>query len=142
MTSENAAMSVQVKEGRLRAAPSFLGSSVGSVSYGDRVRVLEQRGAWLRVAAGARQGWIHRSALTEKTIVLQAGAEDVKRAATTDELALAGKGFSRQVEDRFRAAHPGLDFSWIDRMETFTASADEVRRFLQEGALFPEGGAL
>jgi hypothetical protein len=80
--------------------------------------------------------------LSEKKIVLQAGAEDVQRAATTDELALAGKGFNSRVEERFRAEHPGLDFTWIDRMETFEASPEQVRSFLQEGRLSPRGGAL
>ena len=74
--------------------------------------------------------------------MLQAGAEDVERAATTDELALAGKGFNSQVEERYRSDHPELDFTWIDRMETFGASAEEVRRFLDEGRLRPQGGAL
>jgi hypothetical protein len=141
MCADNAFRSIQIKDGRLRAAPSFLGGIVGSVRYGDRVRVLEHRGAWARVAVGSESGWIHDSALTEKEIVLQAGAKDVERAATTDELALAGKGFNSQVEERFRADHPGLDFSWVDRMETFRASADEVRRFLEEGGLSPKGGA-
>jgi hypothetical protein len=135
-------MSVQVKEGRLRAAPSFLGRIVGSVQYADRVRILAWKGAWARVAAGDAQGWIHKSALTEKEIVLQAGAEDVERAATTDELALAGKGFNSQVEERYRTEHPELDFTWIDRMETFGASAEEVRRFLKKGKLRPRGGVL
>jgi hypothetical protein len=135
-------MSVQVKEGRLRAAPSFLGRIVGSVQYADRVRVLTWKGAWARVAAGSIQGWIHKSALTEKEIVFQAGAEDVERTATTDELALAGKGFNSQVEERYRTEHPELDFTWIDRMENFDASAEEVRRFLEDGKLRPRGGVL
>jgi hypothetical protein len=104
--------------------------------------VLEVKGAWARVAAGSDAGWIHDSALTEKEIVLQAGASDVERAATTDELALAGKGFNSRVEERFRADHPGLDFSWVDRMAAFRASAGEVKRFLEEGGLSPKGGAL
>ncbi|MGD8367185.1 MAG: SH3 domain-containing protein [Desulfobacterales bacterium] len=142
MCADNAFRSIQIKDGRLRAAPSFLGGIVGSVRYGDRVRVLERKGAWSRVAVGSNAGWIHDSALTEKEIVLRAGAADVERAATTDELALAGKGFNSQVEERFRADHPGLDFSWVDRMETFRSSADEVRRFLKEGGLSPKGGVL
>jgi hypothetical protein len=142
MCADNAFMSIQIKDGRLRAAPSFLGQIVGSVRYGDRGRVLERRGAWTRIAVGTKTGWIHSSALTEKKIVLQAGAADVERAATTDELALAGKGFNSQVEERFRADHPNLDFSWVDRMAAFRVSADEVRRFLQEGGLSPKGGVL
>jgi hypothetical protein len=144
MSNDTQTMSVQVREGRLRAAPSFLGRSLAVVHYGDRVTVLERKGAWVRAAApgGGPAGWIHGSALTEKRIVLQAGAQDVEQAATTDELALAGKGFNRRVEERYRAAHPGLDFSWIDRMETYGASAEEVRRFLEEGGLSPKQGGL
>ena len=43
-------LSVQVKEGELRAMPSFLGRIVARVAYGDRVNVVENRGAWKKVS--------------------------------------------------------------------------------------------
>ncbi|UCD31824.1 MAG: SH3 domain-containing protein [Desulfobacterales bacterium] len=135
-------MSIQVKKGELRLAPSFLGKIVAQLYYGDRVYVLENKGSWSKVglSAGAAEGWIHASALTPKVIVLKAGAKDVEAAASGDELALAGKGFNQQVESEFRAKNPNLDFTWIDKMETYVVSEQEMKRFLKKGELSPEGG--
>ena len=135
-------MSVQVKTGELRLTPSFLGKIISRLYYGDRVYVMEEKGSWLRVgmSAGAAEGWIHASALTPKKIVLQAGAKDVEAAASGDELALAGKGFNQQVESEFRAKNPNLDFSWVDEMERYVVSEKQMKQFLKEGSLSPEGG--
>jgi hypothetical protein len=75
--------------------------------------VLEERAGWMRVAVPGKniKGWMHGSALSSKRIVLQAGAEDVQRAATTGEIALAGKGFNEQVEREFRAQNKDVDFA-------------------------------
>ena len=135
-------MSVQVKAGQLRLTPSFLGKIVARLYYGDRIYVIEEKGSWLRVglSAGAAEGWIHESALTPKKIVLQAGAKDIETAASSDELALAGKGFNQQVESEFRAKNPNLDFTWIDKMEAFVVAENEMKQFLKKGGLTPEGG--
>lgn len=133
-------MSVQVREGQLRATPSFLGKVVANVPYGVRMGVEGRQGDWVRVS-GPATGWIHSSALTEKNIQMEAGAADVSAAATGDELALAGKGFNRQVEQQFRSDNPEMDFTWVDRMETWEMSAGEMAKFLREGELMAEGGA-
>jgi hypothetical protein len=136
-------MSVQVREGQLRATPSFLGKVVVNVPYGARVGVEKRRGDWFRVSlpAGPGAGWIHSSALTERNVQMAAGAADVSAAATGDELALAGKGFNQQVEQEFRAENPNMDFTWVDRMETWDMPAGEMAKFLREGNLMADGGA-
>ena len=40
----SAAMSVQVKNGQLRATPSFMGQLVGAVAYGARVEIVWRMG--------------------------------------------------------------------------------------------------
>ncbi len=136
-------MSVQVKKGEVRLTPSFLGKIVARLSYGDRVDVLEEKGSWTRIGlpGSSASGWIHSSALTRKKIVLKAGAQNVQTAASSDELALAGKGFNQQVESEFKAKNPNLDFTWIDRMEKFVVSEKQIKRFIEEGGLSPEGGS-
>ena len=136
-------MSVQVKAGQLRAAPSFLGKIVATVSYGDQVEVREEKGAWSRVGlpAGGSEGWIHTSALTQKKIVLKAGASDVSQTASSEEIALAGKGFNEQVEGEFKTKNPNLDFTWVDRMETFVVTQEQMQRVLKNGEVSPKGGA-
>lgn len=135
-------MSVAVKEGQVRSSPSFLARIVARPPYGERVSVLETGEQWVKVALkGGVQGWIHASALTPKTIVLKAGAGEVKTSATTGEIALAGKGFNKEVEETYRAKNPSLDYRWIDKMERFDVSPEEMAVFLNEGGLRPaEGG--
>jgi uncharacterized protein YgiM (DUF1202 family) len=136
-------MSVQVKKGVVRLTPSFLSRIVTELAYGDRVYVLEEKGSWtgVGVSGSAVKGWIHSSALTPKKIVLKAGSENVQVAASSKELALAGKGFNQQVESEFRAKNSDLDFTWIDRMEKFVVSQKQMKQFLKEGELSPEGGS-
>ena len=136
-------LSVQVKEGELRATPSFLGQIVTRVAYGDRVTVIEDRGTWKKVSVrSGKQGWMHASALTTKKIALKAGQTNVQTGATQNELALAGKGFNEQVEASYRKENRNLDYTWINRMETFKVSPDQMRSFLAQGNVIPpsEGG--
>lgn len=134
-------MSVQVRTGQLRAKPSFLGSVVASVAYADRVTVAGKQDPWLKVTdARGRTGWIHQSALTKKRIVLSAGAANVGKGVSGEELALAGKGFNSQVEAEFKAENRNIDFTWVDRMETFVVSPDEATVFLSEGKVEPAPG--
>jgi len=135
-------MSVQVKQGQIRSAPSFLGRIMVSLSYGDRVLMLEEKGSWIRVSVphSGVEGWIHTSALTTKKIVIRAGTKDVSLAASSDELALAGKGFNKQVEQEFKVKNPRIDFTWVDRMEKIVVTPGQIQRFLKEGGLSAGGG--
>ncbi len=140
--AQGAQMSVTVRETQVRSAPSFMGAVLAVLAYGDRVEILEEQRGWARVAAsgGKGQGWVHLSALTEKRIVLKAGAEDVDKTASGSEVALAGKGFNEQVESEYKE-QKNLDYTWIDRMEQFAYPADRLAEFLAEGGLQPaEGG--
>lgn len=135
-------MSVQVRQGELRAAPSFLAAVVRTVAYGDRLAVLEEQGPWARVSTQDRSaaGWIHASALTRKRVVLQAGQKDADLAATSDEIALAGKGFNSDVEAEFKARNRSIDYTWVDRMEKMTVSPKEMQTFLAQGEIRPQQG--
>jgi len=135
-------MSVQVKQGVVRSTPSFVGQVVGSLNYGERVTVLEQQPGWIRVSASGLTGWMHQSALTSKRIVLTASGTAAPTGASTDELALAGKGFNSDVEAQFKAQNREVDFEAVDRMEKRKATPEEISAFLAEGGVRPgKGGA-
>jgi SH3-like domain-containing protein len=137
-------MSVQVRQGQVRATPSFLGKVVATLSYGDRVEALEDKDGWVRIAppGNKSQGWIHSSALTEKRIVLKAGKKEEEIAASGGELALAGKGFNADVEAEFKARNKDVDFTWVDKMQAMKVPPERIRAFLQEGDLASgKGGA-
>jgi len=135
-------MSVQVKNGQVRATPSFLGKLVGSLNYGDRLQVQEQQGDWSKVTVPDGQtGWVHTSALTKKKIVMKAGDQNAQSGASGDELALAGKGFNSQVEADFKSKNPNIDFTWVDKMEKIKVAPEAMQQFLKDGGIQPvEGG--
>jgi len=134
-------MSVTVRETQARATPSFLGPVLVILAYGDRVDVLEEQRDWIKVSLpGGKQGWVHRSALTEKRIALQAGSGPVEETASSSEVALAGKGFNKEVEAQYKAEND-LDYTWVDRMEGFVVSPQQILTFVESGELrWTEGG--
>jgi len=137
-------MSVQVKNGQLRNAPSFLGALVAQVAYGDQVEVLQQQEDWLEVKiSGNRKGWIHQSAVTATRVVLSGGGQKASSAAASkEELALAGKGFNADVEAKFKAGHRDIDFTWVNRMEAIRISRQEMISFLKSGGVQSKEGDL
>lgn len=144
LAGEMKMMSLYVRNGYLRSEPSFLGKTVTSVKYGDRLGVIEEKGQWVNVAVSGSNvsGWIHASALTQKKIILKAGAGDAELAASSGEMALAGKGFNSDVEAKFKTQNKDVDFRVVDRMEKIIVSMDEMVNFLKEGNVAArEGGA-
>lgn len=136
------AMSVQVKQCQLRNKPTFLGKIVTRLDYGDRVEVEKEENSWARVMSSDKNaGWVHISALSEKQIILNPDSRDIKEAASNDEIALAGKGFNREVEERFRQENRKIDFTWIDSMEKIVVSHGEILEFISRGGLKTRGGA-
>ncbi|MDF1591053.1 MAG: SH3 domain-containing protein [Desulfobacterales bacterium] len=135
-------MSIQIKKGQLRNSPSFLGKIVAELNYAEKVAVLEKTEAWIKVRSSAKkvEGWLHSSALTFKKIILKPGAADVSQAASSSELALAGKGFSEQVEGEFKTKNPQLDYALINQMEQMVVSQNQIEQFLIDGKLSPKGG--
>ena len=133
-------MSVQVRKADVRDTPSFLGNTVLSLAYGDKVTVDQQNGPWMHVTVSGQSGWLHTSALTSKTIVMKAG-DAAQTSASSGEMALAGKGFNSDVEAQFKADHRTIDFGPVDRMEKINIPAATLLHFAKEGDLVPKGGA-
>ena len=52
---------------------------------------------------------------------------------TASEVAMAGKGFSPDMEMEYRKN--GLDYSMVDSMERITVPSDDLLRFITEGRL-------
>jgi uncharacterized protein YgiM (DUF1202 family) len=129
-------MSVTVKETQVRQSPSFMGKVLATLVYGDRVEVSEEKRGWARIAipGGRGKGWVNLSALTNKKIVMKAGSKDVEKSASSSEVALAGKGFNEEVEAKYKS-DKNLDYTWIDRMETFVFPPEELAAFMDEAGL-------
>lgn len=131
-------MSVQVRKADIRSSPSFLGRIVQAVHYAERVMTFSSKESWVKVSYKGRNGWMHLSALTRKKIVLDpADYQDQMMVASSDELALAGKGFNKQVEGQFRKRHKNVSFSWVDKAERIKVSQQEIQEFVRDGKLVP-----
>jgi hypothetical protein len=139
-----AVFSVQVRKGSVRQTPTFLGEILFELDYGDKVKIVEEKASWAKIAAidFAIDGWMHTSSLTDQEIELKAGVSDVETGASGRELALAGKGFDIWAEDKFKKENPAIDFSWVDKIETFKVSQQQIQAFLAEGEMLEQGAAL
>lgn len=134
-------MSVSVRDGQVRQSPSFLGKVVGSAHYGQTVDVTDEQGDWAKVSLpGGVSGWMHRTALTTEKLALSSGGAGGTGSVSGKEMALAGKGFSAQVEADYRRSHGG-NFAAIDAMERIHYSSGQLLAFLSQGGVHPQGGA-
>jgi len=135
-------MSVQIREGQLRSTPSFLSRVTTTLKYATRVTVVEIKGPWIQVQTkdGSKKGWMHKSALTKKHLKLAAGSEKASTAVSTDEQALAGKGFNSDVEAKFKKDNAKIDFTWVDKMEKIKIGPRETGKFLKAGDIKPLKG--
>jgi uncharacterized protein YgiM (DUF1202 family) len=135
-----ASMKVQVRKAKVRSKPARLGRVLKTVTYGQAVEVgLPKRGWYPVVLADDKQGWLHQSVLSKRSVKLRADTTDANVNVSSDEVALAGKGFDEKAEAKLKEK-TALDYTWVDRMASFQVSDDQVRAFLAEGQL--AGGEL
>jgi hypothetical protein len=124
-------MYVAVKTAELKDSTGFFGKTLVVLNLGDTVTVLRVSGKWMEVRSAGnppQTGWMAAASLSSKR-VLSSG-----RSVSGGELALAGKGFSAEVETVYRREEL-LDYTAIDRMESQTPPREEVLQFLTEGRL-------
>ena len=122
--------------------PDFASTTVGTVPEGSRVQVLRQAGDWYKVDYHGMQGWLHRQAFPAPKP--QSGfnlpgllfGAPVKE-TTSDEVALAGKGFTPEVESAYRQKHPEMNFAQVEQVETFRVAPAKLDAFIREGGLNP-----
>ena len=135
-------MNVQVREAQVRQAPGFLSRILVTVPYTEPVTVIEEKGDWMRVQTGSTEGWMHNTALTTKRLKLSGSGPDAQVTVTSDEQALAGKGFNSDVEKQFKERNAKIDFAVVDKMEKLKIPVAEIQAFLKKGEVAPlEGGA-
>lgn len=137
-------MSVQIREAQIRSAPGFLSKVLATVPYTEQVSILEEKADWLRVQTetGGVEGWMHSNSLTAKKLTLSGGGADAQLAVSSEEQALAGKGFNSDVEKQFKERNKSANFNGVDKMEKLTIPAEAITQFLTDGSVKPaEGGA-
>jgi len=133
---------IKIQTTQLRAGPGFFSQPVGTLKAGDKLEKLAESGAWIQVrTAAGTVGWIHSSSAEAPRFSLLSTNQSLKTQASASEVALAGKGFNKQVEDTYRAKHADLDFEGVDRMLQLKISAAQIQDFMKKGKLGEPGGA-
>jgi uncharacterized protein YgiM (DUF1202 family) len=123
--------------------PDFASTPIASVPEGTELNVETQAGDWYKVEYQGKKGWINRQAFGRP----QAAASKFSlsgllfgkpvKETSSDEVALAGKGFTPEVENSYRAKHPNLNFAQVDKVETFTVPPAKLQAFIKAGDLKP-----
>jgi hypothetical protein len=123
---------------RLMKAPRFFGKSCDvGVAAGAKVKLLEIRKGWARIAApGNGACWLHESAWSDREAGELAGGTGK---ASQRDVELAGRGFSEAEEKRYRGEHKDLDKAF-EAVEAHLARGAEtppetLAKFLAEGKL-------
>lgn len=111
-----------------------LGKNV--VEYGDVLIVDEMAGKKVLVHLKDKEtiyGLIPVTSITKKKIIKNNSGSKVR--ATTDELSLAGKGFSETSENIFESENPEMNFNLVDAIEKIGVSQNDLDNFILEGGL-------
>ena len=124
---------VNVKSANLKSSTGFFASTTATVNYTDEVRVLAVNGKWVQVrtSIGSKTGWISYASLTSKRMAPQGGTAN----ASAREIALAGKGFSPEVESEYKKTGGNVNYAAVDDMEKVTIPEKDLLAFIEEGHL-------
>jgi hypothetical protein len=126
---------VVTKENAIREYCKFFSPVKLKVRYNDRLDAISKEGDWFRVRFKGIKGCIHKTAVEEKTFTFSGILGSRTQAASSDEVALAGKGFNPEVENSFKSKYPELNFQTIDMIEKYKIPEDKLLRFIKSGGL-------
>ena len=116
----------------LKTSTGFFAGTRGTLEYGAQVTVLQVKGKWVEVQSTAKpalSGWTAQANLSAKRIVSASTG-----LASAEEVALAGKGFNREVENAYKADGK-YNYEDVDKTEAQTVPEKELYDFLVEGHL-------
>ncbi len=132
---------VKVKSTYLRKEPMFFAQTVTSLKAGERLEKIISQGGWIKVkTSSGLVGWIHSGSVQPKKFSLLAMDKSLKTEATADEVALAAKGFNKQVEKSYRARNKNISYAWVEKMLQIKVSYSQIRDFIKTGKLGEFGG--
>jgi hypothetical protein len=116
----------------LLAEPSPLAGAQATVGFAEKLKILEVRGAWLRVRGDGDEGWVFEgNVATDKPGLPPAAALTMLDASQTDTVA-AARPLAPAAADyaaRHGATSAQADIDWIDA-EAARLPADEVLAYM------------
>ena len=124
---------VSVKSASVKTSTWFFADTKGDLQMGAQVMILQINQAWAEVRSVSHatlSGWTALSNLSSRRIASTATGAS----ASTDEIALAGKGFNQEIENSYKSKGI-LDYGDVDKTEVIKISRDELYQFVTEGHL-------
>lgn len=134
-------MYVNVEEAELKSGTGFFAAGAGFLPYGAKVTILQESGKWIEVESQDNSkisGWLPASSLTKKKILADDSLNRVS--ASADELALAGKGFSAEVEALYTTEATAAIYRMVDDIESTPIDKSGLLEFIQQGKLSDGSG--
>jgi hypothetical protein len=115
-------MYVQVEKARLLAKPSAFSRAKANLPYRTQVEVLTQTGAYAKVRCDAGTGYLAGRSLSVSQPKFSSKLS--KNYVSSEEVAMATKGFNSQVESEYRKTNPNLPYAELDKLEAQTHYPD------------------
>lgn len=128
-------LKVQVRSAPVYQDASYLSRITKKLPYATEVAVLKSTGSWMRIVAAGDSGWVQKSSLAEKVDRPASGKPGP--GGSSSEVLLAGKGFSQEVEDRYRHDHAELEAAYarLDSLTLAVPDHDSLIAFARTGRL-------
>lgn len=130
-------MYINIEKAELKSGTGFFSEVQNQLPYGTQVVIIEEKGKWAFIKAtkdSSITGWIPQANLTKKKIVTNNPLYTIN--ASTEELALAGKGFSAEIEASFSDAATKDALDTLNALENTQLSVEALQEFIEEGNLF------
>ncbi len=131
---------VITQEAAIRKDKRFFAPLVIRIPYGEMIEELERQGDWLRVTYRNQEGWIHISAVQEQKFDLASLSGGRAQESTKEEVALAGKGFTPDVEKAFRSKNPNMRYDLVNQVQGYKIGESQLLEFIRAGNLQVPGG--
>jgi uncharacterized protein YgiM (DUF1202 family) len=121
---------VTAKSLPVKSGTGFFARTLGTLKYGDPVTVVRVNGKWAEIRSSVQiNGWAAQANLSAKRVTASGGS-----AASSKEVAMAGKGFNEEVENAYKSGH-AVNYGAVDAVESNEVSDEELLAFIGEGRL-------
>lgn len=120
-------------ETALLSEPKVLAAPVARIAYANTLKVEEVRGAWVRVSAGAKAGWVFAGNLANAKPSETRGLDGLPLAASATSATAAARPLApvaRDYADRHGKPDAAADLQWLTEQTAALTPAD-VQAFLQ-----------
>jgi hypothetical protein len=135
-TAAAAETGAALKSDSLRAEPFSDAKTVGNIARGDKLDIVEKKGAWLKVKSAKTSGWVRLLSVKRGTLGKAdnaAGVLDLASGRSGTGQVVSTTGVRGLSEEDLKAAKFNEDE--MKKLEANGISADEARKFATAGHL-------